>query len=172
MLEQKQKRKFGFSAFNTEQKKMIEFLIQDQLSAAIFPTGPGKSLSHHLQALFLPHLTLIEFPLLALMTDQINSIRHFKIAILNLGNTFISKRMMTNWTEAQSSDRASANLRKVSQIKSSVLFADYDSKKKGWDRNISRAIWKINAAIVGMKENVTHQLILLWYVPMVVPYFN
>lgn len=46
---------------------------------ALFPTGFGKSICFQLPALLLPGLTVIVYPLLALMTDQQNSLERLGI---------------------------------------------------------------------------------------------
>ena len=62
---------FGFESLRTGQQQVIENVLQRRSSAAIFPTGSGKSLCYQLPAVMLPHLTLVVSPLLALMKDQL-----------------------------------------------------------------------------------------------------
>lgn len=63
---------FGFSDFRLGQEPVINAIVSGRSSAAIFPTGSGKSLCYQLPALHLPNLTLVISPLLALMQDQIS----------------------------------------------------------------------------------------------------
>lgn len=63
---------FGFDSLRPGQEKVIKQLLDGHSSAAIFPTGSGKSLCYQLPALELPHLTLVISPLLALMKDQLD----------------------------------------------------------------------------------------------------
>ncbi|MDU0113099.1 RecQ family ATP-dependent DNA helicase [Psychrosphaera aquimarina] len=63
---------FGFSDFRLGQEPVINAIVSGRSSAAIFPTGSGKSLCYQLPALHMPNLTLVISPLLALMQDQIS----------------------------------------------------------------------------------------------------
>ncbi|TYK67395.1 RecQ family ATP-dependent DNA helicase [Colwellia echini] len=65
------KQTFGFDGFRDGQEQTVTQLLNGHSSLAIFPTGSGKSLCYQLPALFLPHLTLVVSPLLALMKDQL-----------------------------------------------------------------------------------------------------
>ncbi len=71
---------FGFDAFRSGQEEVITTLLNGESSAAIFPTGSGKSLCYQLPALLLPGLTLVVSPLIALMKDQIDSLKKQGIA--------------------------------------------------------------------------------------------
>ncbi|TVP80238.1 MAG: RecQ family ATP-dependent DNA helicase [Puniceicoccaceae bacterium] len=67
--------RFGFDAFRPGQEAVINCLLSGRSAGAIFPTGSGKSLCYQLPSLLLPGLTLVISPLLALMKDQIDSLR-------------------------------------------------------------------------------------------------
>ena len=71
MIEQTLKQVFGFDSLRYGQKQVIDNVLEGNSTAAIFPTGSGKSLCYQLPALELPHLTLVISPLLALMKDQL-----------------------------------------------------------------------------------------------------
>ena len=45
---------FGFDEFRPWQRQVIENLVAGKSSAAVFPTGGGKSLCYQLPALLLP----------------------------------------------------------------------------------------------------------------------
>lgn len=60
---------FGFDRLRHGQEKVINAVLEGHSTAAIFPTGAGKSLCYQLPAIILPHLTLVISPLLALMKD-------------------------------------------------------------------------------------------------------
>ena len=64
---------FGFSEFRGVQQQVIDRVMAGQHSAAIMPTGAGKSLCYQLPALARPGTGLVISPLIALMHDQIRS---------------------------------------------------------------------------------------------------
>ena len=78
---------FGFDAFRPGQEAVIEHLMAGRSSAAVFPTGGGKSLCYQLPALLLPGLTLVVSPLIALMKDQIDQLKSRGIAAERLDST-------------------------------------------------------------------------------------
>ena len=71
MIQQTLQQTFGFEHLRSGQQTVIENVMAGHSSAAIFPTGSGKSLCYQLPATLLPHLTLVISPLLALMKDQL-----------------------------------------------------------------------------------------------------
>jgi ATP-dependent DNA helicase RecQ len=78
---------FGFERLRPGQQPVIEAILGGRSSAAIFPTGSGKSLCYQLPALMLPHLTLVISPLLALMQDQVQFLKSRGIAAATLDST-------------------------------------------------------------------------------------
>lgn len=66
---------FQLSAFRPGQEAVISALLQGQSALAVFPTGGGKSLCYQLPALLFDGLTLVVSPLIALMKDQVDSLK-------------------------------------------------------------------------------------------------
>ncbi len=64
---------FGFAEFRGVQQRVVDRVMAGQHSAAIMPTGAGKSLCYQLPALARPGTGLVISPLIALMHDQIRS---------------------------------------------------------------------------------------------------
>jgi len=79
--------KFGFSAFREGQEEVVTNIVEGRSSAAIFPTGSGKSLCYQLSALHLPHLTIVISPLLALIQDQIDYMQSIEIDAVRIDST-------------------------------------------------------------------------------------
>jgi ATP-dependent DNA helicase RecQ len=71
------KSKFGFSTFKELQKDIIKNILNDKNSFVIMPTGGGKSLCYQLPALIKEGTSIIVSPLIALMKNQVDSIRGF-----------------------------------------------------------------------------------------------
>ncbi|MCP3852292.1 MAG: RecQ family ATP-dependent DNA helicase [Gammaproteobacteria bacterium] len=86
-MEQKLQHYFGFSSLRAGQKEVIQCVLEGQSTAAIFPTGSGKSLCYQLPALMLPHLTLVISPLLALMKDQIDFLKSHHISAASIDSS-------------------------------------------------------------------------------------
>ena len=69
------KNHFGFEAFKDNQEHIISSLLHGKDTFVIMPTGGGKSLCYQLPALMLPGTAIIISPLIALMKNQVDSIR-------------------------------------------------------------------------------------------------
>jgi ATP-dependent DNA helicase RecQ len=79
--------RFGFAEFRSGQQAVIEHLLAGRSSAAVFPTGSGKSLCYQLPSLLLPGMTLVVSPLIALMKDQIDALTARGIRARRLDST-------------------------------------------------------------------------------------
>ncbi len=66
---------FGFNRFKGEQEQVIESLLNGQHTFVIMPTGGGKSLCYQLPALMKGGTAIVVSPLIALMKNQVDSIR-------------------------------------------------------------------------------------------------
>jgi ATP-dependent DNA helicase RecQ len=86
---------FGYNAFRPGQEQAINTLLAGRSSAAIFPTGSGKSLIYQLAAMHLPHLTLVVSPLLALISDQLEAMEGQGIPAARIDSTLSHQQMMT-----------------------------------------------------------------------------
>jgi ATP-dependent DNA helicase RecQ len=69
------KENFGFEKFRTNQEQIINTILSGQDTLAIMPTGGGKSICFQLPALLLPGITIVISPLIALMKDQVDSLK-------------------------------------------------------------------------------------------------
>mgnify|MGYP006291286779 CR=1 FL=1 len=87
MLKEQLKRHFGYSAFRQGQEAVISKIMNRQSTAAIFPTGAGKSMCYQLPAVLLPHLTIVVSPLLSLMKNQLDFLLEKSIPAARLDST-------------------------------------------------------------------------------------
>lgn len=68
---------FGFDQFKGEQDKIIQSVLDGNDTFVIMPTGGGKSLCYQLPALISEGTAIVISPLIALMKNQVDSIRGF-----------------------------------------------------------------------------------------------
>lgn len=71
------KKYFGFDNFKGLQKEVILSLLEGKDTFVLMPTGGGKSLCYQLPALMLEGTAIIISPLIALMKNQVDSMRGF-----------------------------------------------------------------------------------------------
>ena len=69
------KKYFGFSSFKGLQEEVITSVVNGENTFVIMPTGGGKSLCYQLPALILEGTAIVVSPLIALMKNQVDSIR-------------------------------------------------------------------------------------------------
>ncbi len=68
---------FGFDKFKGLQEEVIKSVLNGEDSFVIMPTGGGKSLCYQLPALISEGTAIIVSPLIALMKNQVDSIRNY-----------------------------------------------------------------------------------------------
>lgn len=79
--------RFHLSAFRPGQEEIIRTVLEGRDTLCVMPTGGGKSLCYQLPALVLPGVTLVVSPLIALMKDQVDSLRALGIPVSFINGT-------------------------------------------------------------------------------------
>ncbi|MBO3460413.1 DNA helicase RecQ [Aetokthonos hydrillicola Thurmond2011] len=86
-LEQALKYYFGYDNFRPGQRQIIEQALENRDLMIVMPTGGGKSLCFQLPALLKKGITVVVSPLIALMQDQVESLRDNGIAATFLNSS-------------------------------------------------------------------------------------
>ena len=79
---------FGYEEFRKGQEKLIRGCLEGRDVLGVMPTGGGKSLCYQLPAILMDGLTIVISPLIALMKDQVDSLKEIGIA-----GTFINSTL-------------------------------------------------------------------------------
>jgi ATP-dependent DNA helicase RecQ len=77
MLQDKLKEYFGFTSFKGNQEAVIRNVLAGGDTFVLMPTGGGKSLCYQLPALLMDGVAIVISPLIALMKNQVDSMRAF-----------------------------------------------------------------------------------------------
>lgn len=80
-------RHFGFSEFRSHQEQVIDTAIAGGDVLVVMPTGGGKSICYQIPALMKDGVTVVISPLIALMKDQVDSLRENGIAAAFLNSS-------------------------------------------------------------------------------------
>ena len=92
---------FGFDQFKGHQEEIVQSILSGSDTFVIMPTGGGKSLCYQLPALMLEGTAIVISPLIALMKNQVDSIRGYSQNddIAHFLNSSLSKTQATKVKE-------------------------------------------------------------------------
>ena len=133
------KKYFGFDTFKSNQKEIIESVLDGKDTFVIMPTGGGKSLCYQLPAIILQGTAIIISPLIALMKNQVDSIRSYS------GNDEIAHFLNSSLNKTQM-NQVKAD---ITAGKTKLLFVAPETLTK--DENI-KFFKKVNVSFVAVDE--------------------
>ncbi len=133
---------FGFDKLKPEQAQIIDSILNKRDTIGLLPTGYGKSICFIIPSLMLDGITIVVTPLIALMTDQVNSLkkRFIKAEYINSLQSNVEKENIYN--------RLLNNRIKILFIAGERLFT----------KRFSDILKKINISLIVFDESHT----LLW----------
>lgn len=70
---------FGYDEFRRDQEPIIQEVLNGNDAVVLMPTGGGKSLCYQIPSLIRPGVGIIVSPLIALMQDQVNTLRQMGV---------------------------------------------------------------------------------------------
>jgi ATP-dependent DNA helicase RecQ len=87
------KKIFGFDHFKGNQEAIIKSVLEGNHTFVVMPTGGGKSLCYQLPALMSEGTAIVVSPLIALMKNQVDTIRNFgtEYGIAHVMNSSLSR---------------------------------------------------------------------------------
>ena len=89
------KNTFGYPSFRPGQSNIIKSILNKNNVLAIMPTGAGKSICYQIPAIINKKKTIVVSPLVALMDDQVNSLKQNKVC---------AERIHSNMTNDESEE--------------------------------------------------------------------
>src|SRR5690625_548631 len=90
---------FGHTSFKGQQEEIITHICAGNHALVLMPTGGGKSLCYQIPALVRPGVAIVISPLIALMQDQVQSLRDLGVQAAFLNSTL-------SWHETQEVEQA------------------------------------------------------------------
>lgn len=78
------KKYWGYDSFRTPQEEIVKSVVSGQDVLAVLPTGAGKSVCYQVPAMMNDGITLVISPLIALIEDQVESLKQKGIKAIGL----------------------------------------------------------------------------------------
>lgn len=92
---------FGYDSFREGQETVINYVLDENSSLCVMPTGGGKSLCYQIPALMLDGTTIVISPLISLMKDQVDTLTQAGIPATFINSTLTAEEVRQTMEEVQ-----------------------------------------------------------------------
>lgn len=92
---------FGYDSFREGQETVINYVLDENSSLCVMPTGGGKSLCYQIPALMLEGTTIVISPLISLMKDQVDTLIQAGIPATFINSTLTAEEVRETMEEVQ-----------------------------------------------------------------------
>ncbi len=95
---------FGYKSFKGDQESIIDCVMRGDDALVLMPTGGGKSICYQIPALCLSGVAVVVSPLIALMQDQVTSLKQLGIKAGQINSTITSKQFFETTAAMRNGD--------------------------------------------------------------------
>ncbi|MEK5205521.1 DNA helicase RecQ [Psychrobacillus sp. FSL H8-0510] len=92
---------FGYDSFREGQETVINYVLDENSSLCVMPTGGGKSLCYQIPALMLEGTTIVISPLISLMKDQVDTLIQAGIPATFINSTLTAEEVRQTMEEVK-----------------------------------------------------------------------
>ena len=89
------KRYWGYDSFRPLQEDIIQSVLKGIDTLALMPTGGGKSITYQVPGLYMNGICIVVTPLIALMKDQVDTLRALDIKASYIHSGMSRREMLT-----------------------------------------------------------------------------
>ncbi len=93
---------WGYPAFREPQESVIAAAMGGRDALVVMPTGGGKSLCYQVPAVVGDRLVVVVSPLISLMRDQVEALKHNGVNAAALNSALSAERALKVWDDARS----------------------------------------------------------------------
>lgn len=149
------KKYWNYNQFRDQQEEIIQAALNNTNTVVLLPTGGGKSLCYQVPALLLNGVCIVISPLIALIQDQINSLKEKNIKAIALTSQLSQEEIITAFDNLQFGDfkflylspeklQSSFIQEKIKQLNVSIIAIDEAHCISEWGHDFRPSYLQLN----------------------------